>query len=286
MTMPSRAAAGLFCAALLAAAPAAAQTIDFGNLFGGVKKLVQGASGKEVSADEEARMGDEAAAVLLGTAPPHPSKALQQYVNDVGHWIAARSERPDINWRFGVLDTRSVNAFAAPGGYVFVTSGLLARLDNEAELAGVLAHEIAHVVKRHHIAAMRKKNLSQGSAALLAEIANSKGREDVKMTANLASSVYTSGLDKDDEYAADRIGMILATRAGYDPFGLPRVLQMYAAGAGGEGFELLFATHPTPEERLDELDRKIGTRLDAYEADSVRSTPRFDQVMRSALDRR
>ena len=244
-------------------------------------------SKKEASPEEEAQMGREAASMLLGAKPLVKNAEMMQYVNSMGGWIAKQTGRNDITWRFGVIDSANVNAFAAPDGYVFVTRGLLAQLNNESELAGVIAHEIAHVVKRHYVIAMKKKDTTGALANLGATAIKSSGRgygaEAATPLFNLAQNMYSSGLDKGDEYEADRLGVVYATRAGYDPSGLPRVLNMYAANAGGEGFELLISTHPTPQDRLNKLGEAMGEKFAAYEANGVTDSKAFKQI--SALAR-
>jgi beta-barrel assembly-enhancing protease len=253
----------LACAAL----PVQAQQFDVGKLFGAAKKAVDVVTTKSV--DEEREIGRQWAGTLLGAAPLVRDEALQRYVNRVGRWVALQSERPDLDWRFGVLDSPNVNAFATPGGYIFVTRGLVLRLRNEAELAGVLAHEIGHVVEKHHLNAIRKaQGLSLG-VDLVSEFAiKDRGNEMVnERLLGGVREVLTRGLDKSDEYAADRIGVVLAARAGYDPFGLPSVLQtLHAMGAEDSTLALMFATHPTPESRLEALDKSMGTRLDDFGA--------------------
>src|SRR5690606_16704874 len=108
-------------------------------------------------ANEGTESGNEAAAVLRGAAPELNDPTLQAYVNRVGSWGAQHRQRPALPWRFAVLDDADINAFAAPGGYVFITKGMLARLTSEAELAAVLGHEIAHVTEEHHLDAIRKQ---------------------------------------------------------------------------------------------------------------------------------
>ncbi len=102
---------------------------------------------KETSQKEEVAIGREIAGRLLGAAPLVKNKKLQKYVNKVGKWVALQSDRPDLPWRFGVIESNDINAFAAPGGFIFITKGLYLKLKSEAELAGVLAHEIGHVIK-------------------------------------------------------------------------------------------------------------------------------------------
>ncbi len=142
----------LACALALAAVNS--QAIDFGSIIN--KAIDTGRqlsdANREVSTDEEIALGEGLAAGFLGAAPLRQDPNLQRYVNRVGKWLAMHSERPDLPWTFGVVDTETVNAFAMPGGTVLITYGLVKRLGNESELAGALAHEIAHVVKKHQLA--------------------------------------------------------------------------------------------------------------------------------------
>lgn len=232
---------------------------------------------QNITPQEEARMGEESAALLLGAAPLVQNPGLQRYVNQVGQWVALQTGRNDVPWRFGVMDTENINAFAAPAGYVFITKGLLKRLQNEAELAGVLAHEISHVVMGHYVQTMLKKDRAAALGGLANTLAQSQGKGELSALVNLTRGVYSSGLDKEDEYQADRMGVVLATRAGYDPFGLPRVLQMYAANAGQAGFDLLFSTHPSADERLARLAASMGERFDALEAKGAKNTAAFSR---------
>ena len=248
--------------------------LDIDKVVSATGNIAKAVSPTRITPEQEEAMGREVAATLLGAAPLVRDDALQAYVNRVGLWIALQTGRDDINWRFGVIDTPNVNAFAAPSGYVLVTRGLLARLEDEAALAGVLAHEVAHVVRRHHAEAMTKKDRAGALAGLAGDLNKHAGK-----LANLSKGVYASGLDKGDEYEADRLGIVYATRAGYQPHGLPRVLQMYAAAGGQSGFELMFSTHPTPQDRLDALDLAMGERLAAFEANSVEDTASFRRLI-------
>ena len=226
---------------------------------------------KPVDDKGEFEIGSGVAANLLGAAPLVQDEKLQAYVNRLGWWLAIHTERPDIPWHFGVLDSDSVNAFAAPGGYVFVTRGLLLRMRNEAELAGVLSHEISHVLKRHHLQAIQKS----AQTGLLADIASiavsdSQHAELAQKAIGAGTELYSRGLDKDDEFEADRMGVVIAARAGYDPYGLPSVLQtLEAMNAQDSSLALMFKTHPAPQKRLELLDAALGSSLDKYTSQPV-----------------
>jgi predicted Zn-dependent protease len=246
--------------------------LDIGRVISAGKNLSE--ASKDISEPEEISIGEGMASVLLGTAPLVKNDALQKYVNQVGRYLSLQSERPDLPWHFGVLDSDSVNAFATPGGHIFVTSGLLRKMRSEAELAGVLAHEIAHVLRKHHLAAMKKAG-GMGFLADVASIAVDQrgggfaGRELSKNLISGMKEVLVRGLDKDDEYEADRMGIVIATRSGYDPYGLAAVLQTLDGLAGTSDVSLLFSTHPAPASRLDTLSGLMQSKFDHYQGQSV-----------------
>lgn len=251
--------------AALSAGAHAQFNIDLGRVFSTVKNIGQAAT--DINEEQEANIGKEYASLIVGAAPLLDRPGVQRYVNQVGRWLSLHSERPNLDWRFGVLDSDNINAFATPGGYVLVTKGLLGRLRNEAELAGVLAHEIAHVVRKHHLAAIRKAAGIQVGANILAEYQSNRGRnaQTTERVLGGAKEVMLRGLDKSDEFEADRMGVVIAARAGYDPFGLPAVLQtLQGMNPEDSGLALMFSTHPAPGARLDELERVMAARLDRY----------------------
>lgn len=231
---------------------------------------------REIPESEEIEMGEAVAAGMLGAAPLLKNDRIQRYVNQVGRWIALHSERPGLPWRFAVMDTLVPNAFAAPGGQVFITTGLLYRMRSESELAGALGHEIAHVVSKHHLKAITKSGwlgLGKDAATLLIDSKVKSGTVGtqiakgwVKGSLSGVKELYVKGLDRDDELQADRMGMALAARAGYDPYGLPTVLQLLQdiSKEQSSAISLLYRSHPTPEVRLAELDKAIGKSLDQY----------------------
>ena len=219
----------------------------------------------QIDEPREIEIGRQLAAVLLGSKPLHPDLALQRYVNQLGRWISLQSARPQLPWTFGVLDDPGVNAFAAPGGYIFVTKGLVDRVD-EAELAGILAHEITHVIDRHHLQALRAKaRAGIATQVFSSQLNNNLGGAVSAQLLALGRDLYSSGLDQDDEFDADRNGVTLAARAGFDPYGLPSVLQQLRTAAPDNPlFSLSLRTHPAPQLRLDQLELAMGNRLDAF----------------------
>jgi len=240
-------------AATASSEPAAAQTGD-----AGLKEI----NWKNPSKEEEIALGREIAGNLLGAAPLVKDAALQKYVNSVGRWVASQSERADLPWRFGVIESEDINAFATPGGYIMITKGLYRKLTNEAQLAGVLGHEIGHVVKKHQLKVLQKQQLLNIGAGFL----SSKYAKDNKLISKAigtGAEISARSLDKSAEYEADRLGLSYATRSGYEPYGLTEVLQIIGqTNKSDSSVALLFKTHPHPDERLVALGDAIGNRLD------------------------
>ena len=214
-----------------------------------------------ISQEEEIVIGRQIAGNLLGAAELVKDNRLQKYVNNVGRWVASQSERPDLPWHFGVIESDDINAFAAPGGYIFITRGLYKQLTNEASLAGVLAHEIAHVVRQHHLKILQQSKLVDLGGKLVAQEVG--GNEQAQKIIGSGAEIVARSLDKNAEFEADRMAVVLATRAGYDPYSFAEVLQQIGHVAQDDGsVALLFKTHPLPADRLDKLDKAMANRFD------------------------
>jgi len=200
-----------------------------------------------ISTDKEIEIGRGIAATIAGRYPVSQDTALTAYVNLVGLTVAGEDPRPDIVYRFAVLETPTVNAFSAPGGYIFITRGALDLMENEAELAGVLAHEVGHVNKRHVIEQLRRSDFMQS-------VQDQTGITGAKLqqVVGQGSNVLFTGLSRDNELQADSVGIELAASAGYDPGGLAAFIGRLASH--GEGITRdLMATHPPPAVRIQKL---------------------------------
>jgi predicted Zn-dependent protease len=261
---------------VMAALPAMAFNLDLDKLHNVGEKLKPL---KQPSEQDEIALGKDVAANLVGAAPLVRDPALQAYVNKVGKWIALQTSRPGLPWHFGVLDTDSVNAFAAPGGYVFITRGMLLHMRDESELSGVLAHEISHVVEKHALNTMRKD-------ALVGMASDTLGRNKPEYAKLVSASteIYARGLDKEDEFAADRMGVVLAARAGYDPYGLPSVLQTLASiNPKDDAVALMFKTHPDSEKRLELVTNAMEGHFDQY-LQQPKLEDRFSRIIKSHIN--
>ena len=221
-----------------------------------------------ISPEQEIAIGRQIAGNLLGASPLVKDNRLQKYINNVGRWVANQSERPDLPWHFGVIESDDINAFAAPGGYIFVTRGLYKQLSNEASLAGVLAHEIGHVIRQHHLKILQQSQLVDLGGKLIVKEAGAN--DQAQKIIGSGAEVVARSLDKNAEFEADRIAVVLATRAGYDPYSFAEVLQQIGHVAGNDDrVALLFKTHPAPADRLDKLEQAMITRFDKIQGKTV-----------------
>ncbi|MGH7207335.1 MAG: M48 family metalloprotease [Nitrospiraceae bacterium] len=173
---------------------------------------------------------------------------LTRYVNLVGRAVASTCDRPDIPYRFAVLNHDSINAFAAPAGYIFVTRGLMAQIRNEAELAAVLGHEIAHVSQRHILQVIqRSKRLAGVTEAGLA-YANQNPEAFKGLIDGAVKKLLDEGLDQEKEIEADQLGDVFAARVGYDPAAYVALLNRLRAQKGDD--RAFFKTHPNFSTRI------------------------------------
>src|SRR4051812_19890968 len=242
----------LVLALLIIGAPAYAQ-FGIGNA---VKRAQQVQDTKKklddltFSEEEEQTIGLDVSQKVRDKFGVVQDPAVHKYVSLVGLTIAKQSERPDLPWTFIVLDTDGVNAFASPGGYVHITRGALGLIENEAELAGVLGHEIGHVVRKHTINALRKSNAVKAGASA----ASSRS----ELLASVGTAVYDNVLensyDRGDETDADRVGVELAAKTGYQSGGLGAFLErLDERNRDQVERNGLFASHPATKERIEKI---------------------------------
>ena len=224
--------------------------------IGGALKRVQQFRDLQVSEAEEQQLGAAVSEKVRGRYGVAQDPSVHRYVAPVGTVLTQVSTKPNIPWQFIVLDTDAVNAFAAPGGFVHITRGALALIQDEAELAGVLGHEIIHVTEQHTIRAIQKSKSIQmgtnetlsGNAALLNKVAD-----------NIYLDLIEKGFGRGEENESDEKGVVLANKVGYAPQGLHRFLtRLQERNKSATEKRGLFASHPETTERLTRLTRQIG----------------------------
>jgi predicted Zn-dependent protease len=236
--------------------PAAAQ---LGGISGALKKAqtVKKLSDAKVSEAEERQIGQEVSDKVVETFGVYQDANVAKYVTLVGAVLAQASSRPDVDWQFVVLDTDGVNAFAAPGGFIHITKGLLGLMKNEAELAGVLGHEIAHVTGKHTVNAIFKGNLVEAGSDELGS-----GGMAQSLIAKVAQKAYSDILNnrfsRGDENDADEKGVQLANKVGYAPSGLASALnKLIERNKSASEPNGMFASHPQMKDRLTNIDKVI-----------------------------
>ncbi len=202
--------------------------------------------------EERAIGGSLALEVFRNFGGQYKNDKLQRYISLVGLSVAGVSDRADIPYHFAVLNSPTPNAFATPGGYIFVSSGLLKLVRNEAELAGILGHEVAHVAKRHALKTIERSKTLSGFSQLTTSILDSDPGVLDNIVKEMSSTLFTKGLDKNLEYEADKFGMDYAYRVGYNPGGLRDFMKVL--GKSQESRSVLLSTHPTPRDRYGKLN--------------------------------
>jgi beta-barrel assembly-enhancing protease len=246
--------AALATALVLMGAPAYAQ---LGGMMGKLNKAAdqaQKVKDLKVSDADERKIGEEVSARVRKEFGVYQNAAVTKYVTLVGTVLAEASVRPDLKWEFIVLDTEGVNAFAAPGGIVHITKGALGLIKSEAELAGVLGHEVSHVAKKHTVNAIQKSR----TVKLGTDVA-AGSRDYINAFADATyDNIVEKGFDRGDENDADQEGIRLANKAGYNPSGLATFLtKLMERNKGNTDHNGLFASHPETEERIDHIAKQI-----------------------------
>ena len=249
------------CLVLLAlASPAWAQLPGkLGGLAGKAQKAKDAVGSLIFTDEEEQALGKQVSDQLRLRFGVVQDKAVHKYVTLVGTVLAKASSRPALPWKFIVLDTDGVNAFAAPGGFIHITRGALSLLQNESELADMLGHEIAHVTEQHTIKAIRQGNAVKiGAEATRSQVLSAVADKSYQI-------LYEGAYDRGQEIDADKTGVALANKAGYAPGGLSAFLARLAErNKGNPDRNGLFASHPATTERIDKIAKEIsGQKLTA-----------------------
>ena len=190
---------------------------------------------------------------------------LQNYINRVGQSLVGYSHRPHLQYHFAALRSKQVNAFALPGGWVYVTAGMLAKLSNEAQLAAVLGHEIGHVAARH-VAQNITREL--GLEAIVVAVGASTRSDRAEQLAKVVTGLIDLRFSREQELQADELGLQYSTAAGYNPRAMIDVMRILEDASRGSPPEFL-STHPSPKNRI----AKIEQQIEAYYADAARTRP-------------
>ena len=240
----------------------------------------------DITEEEEYYIGRSVAALILSYYPVYENEALTSYVNTVGQAVVFSSARPEVyaGYHFLILDTEEVNAMAAPGGFIFISKGLLRRCASEEMLAAILAHEVGHVCARHGLQSIKKSRLIDAFRLIGTEAAQRYGSEQLAqltsifedVLGDIAEKLIERGYDRKFEYEADSLGVKYAAATGYAPQGLSGFLETMIGDSSAVSEKGWFKTHPSPEDRLEKVKKELASLKTLPQEEPVR-TKRFEK---------
>jgi predicted Zn-dependent protease len=240
--------------------------------------------GCAISEKEEIKMGRESHQQFEKEfGGLYPDQVVQQYVNGVGMEMARYAGRPNLDWSFRVVNSDQINAFAVPGGYIYITQGLLFRMGNEAQLAGVLGHESGHIAHRHSVKQIEKARGAQGLTIIAGVAGAIFGVGGVGDITGLVAGLSLMKYGRDQEREADFSGLQYMSSAGYNPNGLVQLMSILQSASGGKKPPEFLSTHPNPGNRIEYLTETIQKR---YQASAQTGRLGEDEFRRNVLSRR
>jgi beta-barrel assembly-enhancing protease len=231
-----------------------------------------------VSVNQEIEIGKQANAQVRKQVPELRDAEVNEYIRGLGRRLVAQAGGPKYPYTFSVADYRELNAFALPGGPVWVHRGILQTATNESQVAGVMAHEIAHISQRHAADQLTKATMANwGLGVLGALLGNDGGATAAKLAAGFLANGLFLKFSRDDEREADRVGLQMLARAGWDGRGMVELFEMlrHEQKRDPGRVEMFFSTHPSPQDRIVRLQRDVGRaragRRDSPQFQSVRA---------------
>jgi predicted Zn-dependent protease len=232
-----------------------------------------GACAGSISQQEEVQMGQQTAAQVNAQLPMLNDPTINAYVNSLGRAIASRTSRADLQWQFAVVNSEVVNAFAVPGGYVYVNRGILTNASNESELAGVLGHEIEHVVRRHSVKQMEKAQGANVGVGIACALTNVCQNTAAQAAIQVGGTAVFAKFSRSDEQQADEGGFQNLINAGINPRGMLTFFQKLLAQEqqGGGNASAWFSDHPGTQDRIADIQRLLNenaNRISGLRTDS------------------
>lgn len=252
----------------------------------GVLALALGASACGVSTQQEVQLGQQESARIQQQLPMVQDAVVTQYVTSLGNQIASHTSRADLQWQFYVVNTDVVNAFALPGGIIYVNRGILERADRMDELAAVLGHEIEHVVRRHSVKQMQQMQGANVGVTLACVLTNVCGSQAASAAINVGGTAVFARFSREDEIQADEGGFQNLINAGINPTGMLTFFQKLLAEeqqSGGSNVSSWFASHPGTQDRITNVQRLLA-QVPASQLQSLTSdTPAFQAMKQRVM---
>jgi predicted Zn-dependent protease len=237
-----------------------------------------------ISQQQEVELGAQQAQQVNAQLPMLQDATINAYVNSLGNALARTTSRADLAWHFAVVNTDVINAFALPGGYIYVNRGVLEQASNESELASVLAHEIEHVVRRHSVKQMEEVNNANIGVALACTLTNVCNNQVAAAAIQVGGSAYFAKNSRADEVQADDGGFETLMRAGINPRGMLTFFQKLLAEeqrSGGGNASSWFSDHPGTEDRISDIQRLLNAN--ANKLSGLRTDSQAVQTMKRRL---
>jgi predicted Zn-dependent protease len=233
--------------------------------------------GCSVSQDQEVELGRENAEQINAQLPIVTDPAVSGYIQSLGESIAQRTSRSDLDWHFYVVNSKDVNAFALPGGFVYVNRGLVESADRLDELTGTLGHEIGHVVERHSVKQMQKARKANTGVAVVCTLTNICQSGLAQVAVQVGGSALFARYSRQDELQADSEAVVNVARAGYSPQGISDLFQVLLKEREYRPTEVegWFASHPLEETRIDKAKQLIATLPEAQGKRFLVDSPEF-----------
>ena len=229
-----------------------------------------------ISVEQEIEMGRRVDGEVRREMPVLKDEEVTAYVRALGRRLAQHAPGPKYPYRFAVVDYREINAFALPGGPIWMHRGLIHAASNEAQVAGVLAHEVAHIAQRHSADQLTKATMANwGLGVLGAFLGNSAGAGAAQMAAGFLTNGVFLKFSRDDEREADRVGLQIMRRAGWNPRGMVELFEVLRREARRDpgSVEIFFSSHPAPQDRINQLQSDIGRTPSGR-----RDSPEFQKI--------
>ena len=244
-------------------------------------------SGCGVSTQQEVQMGQDEAQQVNAQLPMVQDAIIQNYVNALGQRIARTTSRSDLNWQFRVVNSSVVNAFALPGGFVYINRGVLERASNMSEVAGVLGHEIEHVVRRHSVQQMEQAQRANVGVGILCALTGVCQSGIAQAAINVGGTAVFAKFSRTDEVQADEGGFNNVMRAGISPRGMYTFFQKLLAeeqqSGGGGNAAAWFADHPGTSDRIADIQRMLN-RVPASTLNSLQTNDSGFATMKSRVN--
>ena len=257
----------------------------FARIVAGLAAGVSLAACGGISQQQEVELGAQQAQQVSAQLPMLQDATINAYVNSLGNQLARTTSRADLDWHFAVVNTDVINAFALPGGYIYVNRGVLEQASNESEVASVLAHEIEHVVRRHSVKQMEQVNNANIGVALACTLTNVCNSQVTQAAIQVGGSAYFAKNSRADEVQADEGGFNTLVRAGINPRGMLTFFQKLLAEEqqnGGGNASSWFADHPGTEDRINDIQRMLNAN--ASKLNGLRTDSQAFQTMKRRLN--